>query len=112
MDCDKYKNDTPIKQKPVKPRLKNVHTSQEAYEYSSDLRVYESLMIEWKEHRVISAKRAAELGTQFRHDLFRELGIEGNPKANLLYDKAYQYGHSSGMGEVFLYASSLVKLIL
>ena len=48
---------------------------------------------------------------QFKSDLFNDLEIVGNPKAELLWSKAWELGHSSGYHEVYSYASDLVDLI-
>ena len=48
---------------------------------------------------------------QFKKDLFEELGITNNPKAEKLYSISYDLGHSSGFSEVYNYAQDLVELI-
>lgn len=48
---------------------------------------------------------------QFKNDLFEELSITDNPKRELLFQKAWELGHSSGYSEVYLYACDLVDLI-
>jgi hypothetical protein len=47
----------------------------------------------------------------FKKDLFEDLGITDNPKAEKLYLIAYDLGHSSGYSEVYGYAQDLVDLI-
>lgn len=54
----------------------------------------------------------SRLMQQFKADLFEDLGITDNPKANTLYSRAWDYGHSSGLREVHNYASDLVDLIV
>jgi hypothetical protein len=54
----------------------------------------------------------ARLEAQFKADLFKELGIENNPKRDKLFSKAWELGHSSGYSEVYSYADDLVELIL
>lgn len=53
----------------------------------------------------------ARLTEQFKQDLFVELGIVGNPKADKLYSIAWAHGHSAGFSEVLSYAWDLVDLI-
>lgn len=48
---------------------------------------------------------------QFKEDLFEELEIQDNPKRELLYQKAYEMGHSYGFSEIYCYACELVELI-
>ena len=49
---------------------------------------------------------------EFKRDLFEELGIENHPKRQLLFEKAWERGHSSGYSEVYNVALDLVDLIL
>lgn len=51
------------------------------------------------------------LHDEFKRDLFEDLGIEENPKKELLFAKAWEQGHSSGFSEVYNYAAELVELI-
>lgn len=37
--------------------------------------------------------------------------VQGNPKEKMLYDKAWELGHSNGIYEVFLCYADLVDLI-
>lgn len=53
----------------------------------------------------------AKLERQFKKDLLEELGVTDNPKANLLFEKAWELGHSHGLTEVVSYAHDLVDLI-
>lgn len=52
------------------------------------------------------------LKEQFKADLFEDLGIVGNPKADVLFRLAWELGHLSGYSEVYYYASDLVELIV
>jgi hypothetical protein len=47
----------------------------------------------------------------FRDDAFAELGIVGNPKADLLLGKAWDLGHAYGYQEVWSHLQDLVDLI-
>jgi hypothetical protein len=47
----------------------------------------------------------------FDADCKDELGITGNPKADLLMTLAYTHGHSSGYSEIYWWADELVGLI-
>lgn len=48
---------------------------------------------------------------EFVSDLYDDLGINGNPKADLLYEIAYDKAHSGGCEEVYYMTKSLVNLI-
>ncbi len=53
----------------------------------------------------------SRLYAEFVSDLYDDLGINGNPKADLLYEIAYDKAHSGGCDEVYYMAKSLVDLI-
>jgi hypothetical protein len=44
-------------------------------------------------------------------ELAKEYGVEGHPKLGLLYQIAWDYGHSSGYEEVEIHFAQLVPLI-
>ena len=46
-----------------------------------------------------------------KKDLESRYGTSGNPKADLLYAIAWDYGHSSGFDEVGVYYADMVGLI-
>ena len=48
---------------------------------------------------------------QFKSDLFKELNITNNPKAEGLYAKAYSLGHKQGLEAIYDHAYDLVELI-
>jgi hypothetical protein len=48
----------------------------------------------------------------FRKDLYEYYGVTDNPKADAVYDKAYDRGHSAGIGEVSSIFGDLVDLIV
>lgn len=56
-------------------------------------------------------QETARLEAQFRADLTDEYGMTGHPKADLLFSKAWQMGHSAGYGEVASYYDDLVDLV-
>ena len=61
----------------------------------------------------LDAYRAAEqaVNDKFKNDLFKDLGIEDNPRRDKLYSKAWELGHSSGLQEIYNVACDLVELI-
>ena len=52
-----------------------------------------------------------ELEYTFKHDLFKELGIEDHPKRDVFFAKVWALGHPAGYAEVYHYALDLVELI-
>lgn len=69
-----------------------------------DLEAFRAAVLRHREH-------GNELVGRFRQDLFEDLGIQDNPKRDLLFEKAWELGHSSGLQEVYSYAEDLVGLI-
>ena len=49
---------------------------------------------------------------KFRADLYEHYGVAENPKADKVYDKAYDMGHHAGFGEVASHFGDLVDLIV
>lgn len=52
-----------------------------------------------------------KLKSEFKSDIEDEHGTSNNPKKDLLFEKAWSMGHSSGYNEVYHYYSDLVDLI-
>ena len=48
----------------------------------------------------------------FRNELYDYYGVTDNPKADAVYDKAYDMGHAAGFGEVSAHFGDLVDLIV
>ena len=48
---------------------------------------------------------------EFKADVFQVLGVSDNPKRDLMYKIAWDYGHSAGYQEVYNHAIDLVELI-
>jgi hypothetical protein len=66
---------------------------------------------EYKRVQIAYRLHEQTLRELFKADLFRELGIEENPKREKLFAKAWEDGHSSGLAEVENCAWNLVDLI-
>lgn len=47
----------------------------------------------------------------FKKCIYHEFGVENNPKKDLLFEKAWELGHSGGYDEVYNYFGDLVDLI-
>lgn len=58
-------------------------------------------------------RRQEDEGIQrFRDDLERAHGTAGHPKADLLWGKAWEMGHSAGLDEVMIYYEDLAELVV
>jgi hypothetical protein len=53
----------------------------------------------------------SEIYDQFKEDALAEIGLIGHPKADILFSKAYERGHSSGYSEVWYYMQDLAELV-
>ena len=60
----------------------------------------------------VYAAEEGRLANAFAEDFFEELGIQNNPKKDLLFSKAWDRGHSGGYAEVMNAGYGLVDLIL
>jgi len=74
-------------------------------------RYYEPAPNLYKFERNLYNLEYARLAKQFIRDLAIELGLEGHPKFDALYNKAYSMGYGNGLHEVLSYARELVDLI-
>ena len=54
---------------------------------------------------------ATRLQEQFKKDIEAEYNMVGHPKADLLFEKAWDMGHSSGYNEVAQYYNDLHELV-
>lgn len=112
-----YKSKLPVRTKPREPRLpelagKPSQTQFDALDkYKADLIAYESELELWKKENTAHAQDAGRLTAEFKDDLIEELGINFNPKRDLLFSKAWERGHGSGLHEVLNIAEDLVELI-
>ena len=111
MNFEKYKNIDPYPNYPHKPHLKDKNCPDKLREYAVELEKYKLAEAEFKKQKAIWHKKDGELQQQFKMDAFIELGIVDNPKANLLYSKAWEHGHANGLSEVWYYLQDLVELI-
>lgn len=51
------------------------------------------------------------INSTFKKELLEALGIAKHPKADMLYDRAWEDGYSSGYSEVTMIAEDLVNLL-
>jgi hypothetical protein len=65
----------------------------------------------YKAHKIQYAEEVHKLQEEFINDLFREFGVEDNPKREAAYALAYEYGHANGYSEICNHFSDLVNLI-
>lgn len=98
--------------KPKKPQLGFSHTSEQARDYAKDLRDYEHLRAAYDEAVVDYHYAMKEIEKQFKLDLEKEYSLTGHPKADKVFDMAWEDGHSSGYGSVESYYERYADLVL
>jgi len=112
LEANSYRNLAPYPEAPRKPMLSNKATSTEVRQYADALDEYDAAMKMHRESLAAYHARSAALEAEFRLDLEAHYDMVGHVKADLLYGKAYQMGHSGGMHEVASYYADLVELVL
>lgn len=107
-----YRNPSSYPTAPRKPQLSPKSSPSEVRDFAEKLETYDEEMKLHREQQAVYHARSAALEAAFRHDLEVEYHMVGNPKADLLYGKAWQMGHSGGLHEVANYYADLVELVL
>jgi hypothetical protein len=96
---------------PERPR-KPVKTSSESNkDFGTRVDDYEYQVGRWRVATEEYCRKQAAINVAFKERLLNALGISDHPKADKLYAKAREYGHSSGFYEVAYYAEELAELL-
>ena len=66
----------------------------------------------YNEARFVYRTEANRIENEFKRDLLEEFGVSDHPKGELLFEKAWERGHSAGYMEVYGVFDDLVELIL
>ena len=113
MNFDDYKVKA---QYPDRPRKQPILTS--AHSTAEDARKHWMAMQEWEKNMeafkvAIKAyhKEEGELMARFREDVLRENGLNGHPKADKVYARAWEEGHANGLYEVSIWVSKLAEIV-
>lgn len=116
INAGKYKNTLPNPSKPEIPAVLKKRASElTADELSSLMKVkadHEAAIEAMNKARIAYRDEDARLEALFRSDMEAEYGMVGHPKADMLYSKADELGHSGGFSEIHNYYSELVELVL
>lgn len=65
----------------------------------------------FREARILQRQQEAKETADFKLKLEEKYGTSNNPKRDMLWDKAWDYGHSSGYSEVESYYSDFLELV-
>jgi hypothetical protein len=94
--------------KPQKPQ-------REAYpnnsEWGAALDYWELLVSRWRMEVKSYSAAGSEYVKQFKAELLQELGLDKHPKAEKLFEMAWDDGHSNGFLEVAICAAKLAELL-
>lgn len=107
-----YRNPAAFPKAPARPVLNALATPSQVRDFALKLEAYDEEMKLYREQQAVYHARSAALEAEFRHDLEVEYHMVGHAKADLLYGKAWQMGHSGGLHEVAVYYADLVELVL
>ena len=110
-----YKTKLPYPSRPLEPKLLRLRVSELTPEEIASIATvkadYEAAKMTYRELSDAYNADARLLDAQFRDDLEEEFGMKGHPKADILYSKAYEHGHSSGYSDIFSWYSDLHELV-
>lgn len=99
--------------KPRKPRLASGATAAEARAYADEVEAYGPAMEAFATARAAYYADEDRLAWVFRRDLEEENGVpHDHPKAQMLWDKSYEQGHSSGLSEIANVYDDLSELVV
>lgn len=110
-----YENKLTVPVKPTEPAVlrkrAGVLTAAEQESLPEVIRAYEAEKKAYETARVAYNAESGRLMAQAQADLEADHGIVGNPKADMLWSKAWDRGHAYGLGEVISIYGDLVDLV-
>jgi len=112
MDTSIYENKMEYPARPKKPYLPREHTSEDAELYAFELKNWEKDIEEYRERIKVFNAETRRLEDQFKHDALDDVGLLNHPKADKIYSKAWEDGHSSGLYSVYQELCDLAELFL
>ena len=112
MDFKKYENKMAYPEKPAKPILDRKGDSKYFNNYAKELERYEEEMIEFRKKDIEYRGETGRLMDLFRKDALEDVGLSDHPKAEKIYNFAWDHGHSSGYSEIYYWLCDLSDLFL
>jgi hypothetical protein len=100
-----------VKEPAIMRKMAKDLTPDELVALPSIVAQYEADKVAYNEARAAYSADGGRLSDQFKADLEAENGVVGHPKADLLWSKAYDHGHSAGFAEITIYYNDFVDLI-
>lgn len=111
MDFDKYKNTMKYPDRPAKPMLAKDAKPSDIRKHADAVEKYQAEEEKYKQARREYNEHEGMLINMFKQDALEDLGLTDHPKADLLYSKAYERGHSAGLNEVWQVMEDLAELL-
>jgi hypothetical protein len=119
MDFETYKNHAPYPDKPARPKMFQKASLFDKYvppaevrAYADKLEAYEAEMLVYRKKQADWNKIQGDLNDRFKNDAIREAGLEGHPKAEKCWEKAWETGHSSGNSEILFRLKEFAEVAL
>jgi len=110
-DLTNYENNVPYPTKTKKPSKINCVTADDYRQYANELEVWEKNNVTYendvKEWKLMQGK----LNEKFKHDALDDNGILDDPRAEVIYTKAWRDSHSNGIWEVYQTIGDLVDFV-
>lgn len=92
--------------KPTKPRIGNTPTAAEARAYADAVEAYEIAFKDYERDRAVASAAAGKRLTEFEDRLKADYGL-CDSEFSVLWNEAYNRGHSGGLHEVYSEFDSL-----
>ena len=93
INFDKYLGTVPYPTRPSKPTL-NVRnaTPNKALKFAEDLKMYEAERADWDKNFSLWCQDQRNMVALFKDDVIRENDLLGHPKADKIFDFAWEHG--------------------
>ena len=111
MNFDDYKNNLPYPAKPARPHISPCSAA-ECLLLAEQWDKYEALKIAYDKAIDTYRNETNTLMAKFKADVLAVNDLTGHPKAEAVYNLAWEHGHSSGLGEVANYVEEYADLVL
>ena len=98
-------------QKPIRPILANKPSAAEARIYANRMEVFERDLEVWRQQKDNYDHATSAKVQEFRKDLEEFHGMTNHLKADLLWNKSWERGHSGGYSDVASVYEDLVELV-
>lgn len=97
--------------RPREPPRKGLVTAADLRRAADVREAYAAALPAYKEACATRDRQQAALDAEFKRDVCEDLDIANHPKRDMLWDMAWQRGHSDGQQAVYDEASELVELL-